>query len=58
MVNQAKVLARKAGDVDGLWRRVYGRGPTAAERERAGRVANREQLALVLLNTNEFLYVD
>ncbi|MFO0501063.1 MAG: DUF1553 domain-containing protein [Acidobacteriota bacterium] len=58
MVKQAKVLAGKAGDVDGLWRRVYGRGPTAAERERAERVANREQLALVLLNTNEFLYVD
>jgi hypothetical protein len=58
MVKQAKVLAGKAGDVEGLWRRVYGRGPTAAERERAERVANREQLALVLLNTNEFLYVD
>ncbi|MFN9300307.1 MAG: DUF1553 domain-containing protein [Acidobacteriota bacterium] len=58
MVKQAKVLAGKAGDVESLWRRVHGRQPTAAEKEKAGRIANREQLALVMLNTNEFLYVD
>ena len=58
MVREANKLAAKAGDAEGLWRRVFGRAPTAAEREQAGRLKDLEQMALVLLNTNEFLYVD
>ena len=71
MVGQAKQLAALARNthpadagqrVDLVWRRALGRKPNVAEREKTLASLNDEasldRLCLVLLNTNEFLYVD
>jgi hypothetical protein len=66
MVQQAKQLASVARQahpseagrqVDLAWKRVLGRMPKAAEREKAMAVGL-DQLCLALLNSNEFLYID
>lgn len=70
MVQQAKRLATLAlrqhtGNnerMDFVWRQTLGRAPSAAERSKALAAvqdeAGLDRLCLVLLNTNEFLYVD
>ncbi len=67
MVRQAAKFAERAraasDPADSLWRLAYGRAPTANERSRFAQMAaagdaGLHQLALVVLNTNEFLYVD
>jgi cytochrome c553 len=70
MVNQAATLAAFARQsrtdpgerIDFIWQRALGRMPRAAERSKAlaalGDQAALDRLCLVLLNTNEFLYVD
>jgi hypothetical protein len=70
MLEQARRLAERvrkqsAGGpdlwIDTAWRLVLGRAPTASERERAQRFLAESplrELCLVLLNMNEFLYVD
>jgi hypothetical protein len=71
MLRQSKRLAEsirsEAGEdrtrqVEALWRRVYVRRPEAAEGARAAGFLKGGQslaeLSLVLLNTNEFVYVD
>ena len=71
MVGQAKQLAALARNihpadagqrVDLVWRRALGRKPNEGEREKAlaslRDEASLDRLCLVLLNTNEFLYVD
>jgi hypothetical protein len=57
--------AEAAKQVEGAWRLAYGRKPTAAEVKTAVGTLAREsdddalaRLCLVLLNTNEFLYID
>jgi Protein of unknown function (DUF1553) len=47
--------------IEGAWRLVLGRAPVSSERERASRFlagSSLKELCLVLLNMNEFLYVD
>jgi hypothetical protein len=48
--------------IPALWRRTLGRNPSSGELARANAAvtdtASLARLALVLLNTNEFLYVD
>lgn len=70
MVEQSRLLARVAEDVDDLWRRSLGRTPNAQEREwveaflveqgavQGSRAAAEAELARALLNLNEFLYVE
>ncbi len=62
MVTQARRLgeeARKQPEPAAwLFERVYQRQATPAEKAKAGRISDPSQLALVLLNSNEFLYVD
>lgn len=70
MVQQAKQLAalarRQAAEnndrIAFIWRQALGRSPTVAEQNKALNTlrddAGLDRLCLVLLNTNEFLYVD
>ena len=71
MVSQASKLAALARQayplaterrLDLVWRRTLGRSPTADEVAKALPTlkdeASLDRLCLVLLNTNEFLYVD
>jgi hypothetical protein len=70
MVEQANLLATAADNVDDLWSRSLGRMPHAQEREwvesflaeqeaiQGSRAAAEAELARVLLNLNEFLYVE
>ena len=70
MLDQARRLAERvekesAGgadlQIDAAWRLVLGRAPAASEKERAQRFLTDSplrELCLVLLNMNEFLYVD
>jgi hypothetical protein len=58
---QAGFLAAKAKDVDGLYRILYQRAPSAHERSLAQGFLKKESLqafARVLINANEFSYVD
>ncbi|MGH9659918.1 MAG: DUF1553 domain-containing protein, partial [Bryobacteraceae bacterium] len=58
---QARRLAASAGSVEAAWRRALGRAPSAEEKRRAGEFVARgslADLAVVLFNLNEFLYVD
>ena len=59
----AKMADRFAGPgaIEGAWRQMLGRMPTAAERERAQQFLQRNSLTdlcWLILNMNEFLYVD
>jgi hypothetical protein len=71
MVSQSSKLAalanreqpgNPAGWVDTVWRRALGRAPTATEKQKALAALSDEaslaRLSLVVLNMNEFLYVD
>jgi hypothetical protein len=70
MMEQSRALAVKAPDMDEMWRRAYGRGPSEEERRDARAFLERQaqrrlspqealaELARALLNSNEFLYVD
>ena len=57
MREQAKALAGRAEDPRRLWRLALGRDPSPQESERTAGLAP-ERLALLLLNLNEFLYID
>jgi hypothetical protein len=57
----AKAMAASAKDVDTTCRRLWGRAPTAAEREELVAYAKKHGLAnacRVLMNSNEFLFLD
>ncbi len=59
----AKMAERFAGlgAIEGAWRQMLGRAPTAEERERAQQFLQRNSLTdlcWLILNMNEFLYVD
>ena len=54
---QARALAGRAQDPRRLWKLTLGRGPSPQESERTADLAP-EHLALMLLNLNEFLYID
>jgi len=74
MLTQAGFLAQRARreqgadtgkQIEGVWRLLYGRMPTTGERAEALAALAKEpdaaaltRLCLVLLNTNEFLYID
>jgi hypothetical protein len=61
VVRQSEHLARRAGDVAGLYRLLLGRAPTADESKLLGDYAARHGLAnaaRVLVNSNEFMFVD
>ncbi len=57
MREQASALAGRAEDPRRLWKLALGRDPTQRESERTAGLAP-EQLALLLFNLNEFLYID
>ncbi|MDQ6705882.1 MAG: DUF1553 domain-containing protein, partial [Acidobacteriota bacterium] len=63
MVQQARYFAERlkkrlgGNTVRNAWQIALGRAPSEAEAARASQ-ANLEQLCLILLNTNEFLYID
>ena len=54
---QAEALAARAETPRRLWKLALGRGPSPRESERTADLAP-EHLALLLLNLNEFLYID
>ena len=54
---QAEALAARAETPLRLWKLALGRGPSPRESERTADLAP-EHLALLLLNLNEFLYID
>jgi hypothetical protein len=61
VVKQAGFLAERARDIDGLYRILFQRAPSAKERDLATAFGKRESLAAlarVLINSNEFSYVD
>ena len=61
MMEQAKAIAAKMGDIDTAWQRILGRAPSNEERTAAQEFLRRNtmaDLARGLLNLNEFLYVD